>query len=99
MCSSVPVRGPDGTGAPPRPRCAAIVTAHAMTNATVRNRPVIKSPDESIQVEVPIRFGNPFLARLLERFIEPLLQRVTAPLLRLHRLLEDRLAPRRFLGN
>src|SRR6185295_3046006 len=33
MCSSVPLRGPEAIGGPPRPRCAAIVMVAIVTSA------------------------------------------------------------------
>ena len=51
-----------------------------------------------IQIEVPGRFRDGFLARLLERLFEPLRERVAARAFGLHRLLEERLAARGLFG-
>src|SRR5439155_3937841 len=50
-----------------------------------------------VEIEVPDGFGDRLLARLAQRLLEPLRQRVAAPLFRVDRLLEDRLAARRLL--
>src|SRR5436190_3388127 len=55
-------------------------------------------PSASVEVEIAERFGHRLLFRLLQRFLEPLRQRVAARLFRFDRLLEDRLAPPLLLG-
>src|SRR6185436_7454067 len=52
----------------------------------------------SVQVEIASRFGDRLLVRLAERFLEAARQCVAAGLLVCDRLLEDRLAARRLLG-
>ena len=49
-----------------------------------------------VQIKVPCRPGDRFLRCLLERFLETAGQRVVAPPLGFHRLLEQRLSPRVF---
>ena len=51
----------------------------------------------SVEIEIARRLRDWLLARLLERLFEPFRQRIPARLLRRDRLLEDRLAARRFL--
>ncbi len=46
----------------------------------------------------PRRFGDGLLARLAQGFLEPLRKRIAAVLLRVDRLLENRLAARRLVG-
>ena len=47
-----------------------------------------------LEIEISRRLRDRFLLRLLERLLEAPRQRVTLVLLRLNRLLEERLAPR-----
>src|SRR5205085_11835251 len=51
----------------------------------------------SIQIEVPRRFGDGLLLRLLQGFLESTRERIAARPLGRDRLLEQRFAPRRFL--
>ena len=58
----------------------------------IRTRAVARS----VQIEIAHRLGHRFFLRLTQRLVEPLRQRIPPVLLRIHRLLEDRLAARRF---
>jgi hypothetical protein len=52
----------------------------------------------SVEIEIAGRLSDWFGARLPQGLFEPARQRVTARLFGLHRLLEDRFAPRSFLS-
>ena len=58
------------------------------------DRPDAARAAASVEIEVPLRLRDRFFLRLLQRLFEPPRQRVAARPLRLHGLLEQRLAPR-----